>query len=78
VQCRLQIRQVFDLLKELCGGWVSRVIEPMAPSSITFMYNTCFWLLLEVVEAWLIKYRGSSRNVTTWKTKKEMMEICRL
>jgi hypothetical protein len=69
VQCGLQVRQIFHLLEELCGDWVSRVIEPMAPSSITYMYNIYFWLLMEEIESYFIKYRGSSRSVTTWKIK---------
>jgi hypothetical protein len=45
VECRLQVRQVFHLLKQLCGDRVCRVIEPVAPSSITFIHKTCCWLL---------------------------------
>jgi len=41
VQCRLQIRQVFHLFEQLGGDGVSRVIEPVAPSSVTFMYKMC-------------------------------------
>jgi hypothetical protein len=77
VQCRLQVRQIFHLLEELCGDCISRVIEPMTPSSITYMYDIYFWLLLEEIEACIIKYKGSSRSVTTWKIKK-MKGKCRL
>jgi hypothetical protein len=69
VQCRLQVRQIFHLLEELCGDWVSRVIEPMAPTSITYMYDICFWLFLEEIEAWFIKYRGSSRYLISREIK---------
>lgn len=43
-QCRLQIWQVFHLFEQLGGDGVSRVIEPVAPSSITFMHKMCFSL----------------------------------
>jgi hypothetical protein len=43
-QCRLQIRQVFHIFEQLGCNGVSRVIEPVAPSSITFMHKMCYLL----------------------------------
>jgi hypothetical protein len=61
MQCRLQVRQVFHLLKQLGGNRVSRVIEPVAPPSITFMHKMCC-CSLERLRAFS-EYIGSSRGM---------------
>lgn len=64
VQCRLQIRQVFHIFEQLGGDGVSRVIEPVTPSSITFMHIIC--CLLEKFCA-ISEYVGATDECDHWE-----------